>query len=1179
MKTKTAVLNGKPDAGNPHVRFDEGEVASENPRRESLLHKAKVVVSFLSLSLAASALSADIAIPNGAGPYNWADYLPTNGDKADARPKEALTADQTWVVEKPRTAKPFYPGVQTLSDYWQIWTGASVTSLSGSGFRVMKGNVVFENAVISKTTENYIGYTGPVKLLLRNGGSFLATAADVSVGRSYNSGTSGTATVFMDAPSSFAVSGSGMKLSIGATLPGAVWMDGGTLSMTNGCIRIGEGYEGYLRLNGGEVSLRYDDNDRLYVGCTSYGSVHISGGRLTARNTSYAGERRIKVGRDANTRADVYADDGKIDLPNERFSLGQWSDGVAGLATLTVDGTADVHLGLLAMGTAGTAGTAVLNLNGGSFRVANGLVSYGNSSNTRWINFDGGILASRLNATWPTVVYPGGGTIHVASSRNEVSLPFRTAKGYGVKSIELTSAGSGYVTAPCVTITGGSGSNATAYAVLKKDRTLEKIVVTCRGEGYAENDQLTVTLDSTTGSGAAATVTLGENGTGTLHKTGAGTWQQTVDSAFDGDLSVDEGALAVDGVAMTDLKHLYVRNGASLNAGRSLNTTDVRASSVNRLDVEDGLAQIGRYGDSGRAKLTIGELHVERGLVLVARTNDVELALTDATPSATSASASPIVNGMVYRHGDSTGSRSPSLFERGADGTLSLIATTSTAAKDANFCPSASNTSDAAPEVGSLNCAILPLSPAVQYYLKNAGPLEIKSGMIVCRCPQGNVMRLAVTGGGAFTTRASGGMMIYSDLYEVSRRSHSSAHDNVVEKGAWRRIYGPFADPDGSTPMALTVAGEHQSRPELGAVAWLLHENGFSGGVNLINGGVVIAKELSLGSSGKITASGNCSITAYNSSFAISEKHPVEICKDANLIFCPFDANQGNTVASKLTGEGSLLTSDIDRPGFAMAYTGDHSDFAGAYYVMGHARISPETFSPNAALCLADGTNGVGVIETSGILARPFGTGKGALCWMRHATMPKEYGLCGGFAAKGGDLTVNLGGEGAALACGSDYLPAGAVIQLQSQYADSALTVSNGLDLCGKAQTVSVWSGKTAKLAGELKDSTGGGTLKVTGGGALAFGGTIKAKIGPDGFEGHPIAVDGNLTLDGATVELDASDADLKKLSGQTIPLVSVSGTLSGKFVQATSNPRWIVRTHAHGVELAERKGLAIIVR
>ena len=40
-----AALRGKPDAGNPHVRFDEGEVApAATPRRGSLLYKFSVLV-------------------------------------------------------------------------------------------------------------------------------------------------------------------------------------------------------------------------------------------------------------------------------------------------------------------------------------------------------------------------------------------------------------------------------------------------------------------------------------------------------------------------------------------------------------------------------------------------------------------------------------------------------------------------------------------------------------------------------------------------------------------------------------------------------------------------------------------------------------------------------------------------------------------------------------------------------------------------------------------------------------------------------------------------------------------------------------------------------------------------------------------------------------------------------
>ena len=39
-----AALRGKPDAGNPHVRFDEGEVASAaTPRRGSLLYNTRMM--------------------------------------------------------------------------------------------------------------------------------------------------------------------------------------------------------------------------------------------------------------------------------------------------------------------------------------------------------------------------------------------------------------------------------------------------------------------------------------------------------------------------------------------------------------------------------------------------------------------------------------------------------------------------------------------------------------------------------------------------------------------------------------------------------------------------------------------------------------------------------------------------------------------------------------------------------------------------------------------------------------------------------------------------------------------------------------------------------------------------------------------------------------------------------
>ena len=39
----TPVSHGKPCAGNPHARFEEGASAQAEPRRSALLHKAKAL--------------------------------------------------------------------------------------------------------------------------------------------------------------------------------------------------------------------------------------------------------------------------------------------------------------------------------------------------------------------------------------------------------------------------------------------------------------------------------------------------------------------------------------------------------------------------------------------------------------------------------------------------------------------------------------------------------------------------------------------------------------------------------------------------------------------------------------------------------------------------------------------------------------------------------------------------------------------------------------------------------------------------------------------------------------------------------------------------------------------------------------------------------------------------------
>ena len=1155
----------------------------------------------MTIGMAAASIAFGAAPTNDGGEYTYTgspNNMQTTGQNGD----------QYWNVVSPISVADFYPGQSDIVEYWQIYTGASIT---GSGkTRVMKGNVGFENHVIwtgTGTDSNIIGYTGPAKLLLRNGGSLTIPGTHFRIGQKYSDTAVSYGAVFMEEPSSLTVNGYNMIA--GNSKPGMLWMDGGTLSVTNGVFKTGGtgNINGYIRINGGVVSLGAGNADFFSIGsANNYGSLHISGGTVSTRRTTVPENPYAHLGVEWNKAADIYIDGGLFDFWNERLDIGCWSASgtTGGRASLTIDGDGRAVIYLPVMGRTGSGNKSTINLNGGRLELTRSFSTYSNTGNSRCVNFNGGTLAlvkhpkttsysgTVDSSAGDIVVYPKGGCIEVQSGvTSAISTSFRKATGYGVSEITLTNPGSGYVTAPKVTISGGSGSGASAYAIMNKDRTINRIVVTCRGEGYAENDAVTVTIAAENGSegaGATATATLAANADGVIRKTGAGAWQQTTnDNNFDGEIEVAEGSLKLNGAGFPSAS-INVRPGASLLPVKGT------AASVGCLVATNGIVGIKADGSSGTATLTIGSLSVNQGLALVTYTNGLDLVLTATDSTATSSSASPVVNGLVYAHRDSSAYRNPSLFERTADGSLSLITTTSTSTPgaDDNWMPTSNYSKENAPEVSAVNSIIMQLTPARDCYVRNSGNVEIKSGMFVCRRPHNDMIRMNVTGGGAFTTRAKDGMFIYGDTYIAGKRSNSAANDDAVNKGTWRRLFGPFADPDASTPMALTVVGEKQSRPELGAQAWLLDVQTFSGGLNLVNGGVFIQADSGLGASGSpVRASGYCSIASYGEhTFGIS--HPIQLLEGSALIFSPSLAI-GNTVSGALSGSGDLLTSDINRGSCAMAFTGDHSAFTGDYYIQDHARIAPSVFSPLAGICLADGTNGVGVIETSGSFTRPAGTGKGEICWKRFKAYPASYGLRGGFSAFGGDLTVNLGGAGAKLEVGSDYLPDNTVIQLQSRYADGTLTFANGFELGGKTQNVNVRSGKTATISGAVSDEVGGGVLAVTGN--LDFAGTLEvaaANIAPSQSSGATsapdtamVTVSGDLSFPaGATVRLPASVTadDLAAYKDTGFPLFTVAGAVTGS--PALDAPglggAWCIRAKSNGiVSLVKPRGTTFIIR
>ena len=92
-----AALRGKPDAGNPHVRFDEGEVASAaTPRHGSLLYKKTVIVNAHVVSPGVDIENADgqlLVIAGNDG--QWGSEGKNGGSVTFTASEQKLAATQT----------------------------------------------------------------------------------------------------------------------------------------------------------------------------------------------------------------------------------------------------------------------------------------------------------------------------------------------------------------------------------------------------------------------------------------------------------------------------------------------------------------------------------------------------------------------------------------------------------------------------------------------------------------------------------------------------------------------------------------------------------------------------------------------------------------------------------------------------------------------------------------------------------------------------------------------------------------------------------------------------------------------------------------------------------------------------------------------------------------------------
>lgn len=366
----------------------------------------------------------------------------------------------------------------------------------------------------------------------------------------------------------------------------AVFQTGGTLAVSNG-VWLGNNNTnayGYYNISNGTLTNAGGD---LAVGRGngSTGVMDVSGGTVTTSSWIVLGR-----GQGAGTAASglLNVTGGSVTSNSNNIGL-NWAPGSGALSVLNVGGgsgaasvtgasNAANYLDVSQVSAAGT--TSVVNaLSNGTLTVAQVRVTGANS--TALFNFNGGTLkASAANAGAnfmnsgnmdAVTVYSGGGTIHNNGTNISIGNALRAATGNGVTSIAVTNGGSGYIGAPMVKITGGTGNTATGYAVMADDGTgngtfkVSSIVITSGGT-YSV-DPTTVTL---TGGGASTAATIGAittaaNTSGGMNFTGSGTTTLTNTNTYTGTTSVTAGTLALGANGSIANSSEIALNGGNFN--------------------------------------------------------------------------------------------------------------------------------------------------------------------------------------------------------------------------------------------------------------------------------------------------------------------------------------------------------------------------------------------------------------------------------------------------------------------------------------------------------------------------------------------------------------------------------------------------------------------------------------
>lgn len=768
------------------------------------------------------------------------------------------------------------------------------------------------------------------------------------------------------------------------------------------------------------------------------------------------------MGDSSGSRSDVFIDGGTF-CSFRNASLNHRAAASAKQAdnTFTVMGAGEASFwgNFILYGNNYASGSEVSQVNlvaGGNLFVRGELRQFNSSpAGQGYIAFNGGTYAKSSEGYEETVfqncevsVYADGATIRSdrrkATTQAAPQTPISNihgAKGWGVASITVGDGGAGYIIPPVVTISGGSGRRATAVAQLDYEvGCVTNVIVTCPGEDFEENDNVTVTFSTGTPAkiqperSATAYATLAKNTMGPIRVSGELPFQFKPKTVSDDTteilsydwpttLSIIEGGVVhamakrfdsvtnvtIEGTLDIGSSSLGENNGVGdrfpatipvtlggyrasesklLLSGSSAADGFTSTQTFTDLTLAAGKDSIGLGRGAGAAEVTIGSFADRQpGALFYAKPNDADggfaLHVGAVAPEMLSGTASPIVVGAIAANASNESLGNLVTYDA-ANRTFAPLAQYDTAfGSDANAELSGSVTATD----NTVNSLLLNNGTTLSLSQKTA----VNSGMVVFK-DGGNVSRIT---GGELTT-GNGKDLILHDMHVKGRRATEADYAVIESK---------IVDADASRPTALVVSGYKNATGsnkvllKTGPSVQLANTgNTYSGGTYLNDAAIDVMDDGVLGAvpaepTVNIVAQGISQIRAKNgkAQLTLHENRGIYIARDAVFSFA---GDRGayqvtTTVNGPVIGYGALISAEWAGGGKAgiVELNGDISAFHGIYFPMGILRIPDAAqISPRARIHFGemdenDTGVGEGIIETSGVIDRRVGCEPGMVFW------------------------------------------------------------------------------------------------------------------------------------------------------------------------------------------------------